>query len=390
MTGWRSGEIGMIDGNEAMTGASLTKVPVILGGRSYDIVIGSGLLNDPAPYLRDILTRPRLVVVTDETVAALYLQPLRQALDASGIETHALLLPPGEATKSFSQLESLCSQLLDLEVERRDTIMALGGGVIGDLVGFSAAILRRGVHVIQVPTTLLSQVDSSVGGKTGINMAQGKNLVGAFHQPRLVLIDLDTLQSLDMRQRRAGYAEVVKYGLIDQPDFFNWLEKNGHAVLQGDRTAQNHAVATSCRAKAAVVAADEKESGARALLNLGHSFGHALEAAAGYDGRLLHGEAVAIGMVMAFELSTRLGLAPADEAERVRRHLDALGLPTDARTLELGLDGDAMLALIAQDKKVESGHLVFILLRGIGQAFISRDAPLPEVKAYLDDYFVGR
>ncbi len=365
----------------------IAKVPVTLGERSYDIVIGSGLLNNPASYLNDVLVRPRLVVVADETVADLYLEPLKRALSAAGIEGHAILLPPGEATKNFAHLEKLCSGLLDLGVERRDAIVALGGGVVGDLVGFAASILRRGVNVIQIPTTLLSQVDSSVGGKTGINVVQGKNLIGAFHQPRLVLIDLDTLQSLDMRQRRAGYAEVVKYGLIDQPDFFDWLEKNGRDVLEGDRAAQSHAVAISCRAKAAVVAADEKESGARALLNLGHSFGHALEAAAGYDGRLLHGEAVAIGMVMALDLSVRLGLAPAHDAERVRHHLKSLDLPTDARVLDLGLDGDAMMALIAQDKKVESGRLVFILLRGIGQAFVSRDAPLPEVKAYLDGCF---
>ncbi|WP_281299736.1 MULTISPECIES: 3-dehydroquinate synthase [unclassified Iodidimonas] len=362
-------------------------VPVGLGDRGYDIVIGEGLLADPGRWLGDLLLRPRLALVSDETVFGLYGDMVMDALAKAGIRADRHIIPAGEGAKSFSELERLCAALLDFDIERRDLVLALGGGVVGDLTGFACAILRRGVDVVQMPTTLLSQVDSSVGGKTGINVPQGKNLIGAFHQPRRVLIDLMSLDSLTMRERRAGYAEVMKYGLIDQPDFFSWLEDHGADVLLGDRRAQAFAVAQSCRSKARVVAADEREQGQRALLNLGHTFGHALEAHAGYDGRLLHGEAVAIGCVMAFELSARLSLCPPDDAARLRQHLQKTGLPIRcediAGDLFKGLGADRMIALMQQDKKVENGMIGFILARGIGRAFISRDVPMPVLRDYL-------
>lgn len=353
--------------------ADIVRVP--LGDRSYEIRIGEGLIDGLGAAIRDLVTRPRVVLVSDETVAGHYLARARAGLEAVGIAGTSVILPPGEASKSFAMLEELAGRLIDLGVERKDLLVALGGGVIGDLVGFAAAILHRGIAVVQVPTSLLAQVDSSVGGKTGINLAQGKNLVGAFHQPRRVLIDLATLDSLDQRQRCAGYAEIVKYGLIDQADFFTWLERHGAALLAGDRAVQTHAIATSCKAKAAIVATDEREGGQRALLNLGHTFGHALEAVTGYDGSLLHGEAVAIGMVLALDLSVLLGLAPADDALRLRRHLAAVGLPTAAAVPGHRLEPDRLLALMARDKKAESGRPAFILARGIGKAFISRDVP---------------
>ncbi|MDP6873322.1 MAG: 3-dehydroquinate synthase, partial [Alphaproteobacteria bacterium] len=303
-----------------------------------------------------------------------------------GIRNDAIIVPAGEGSKNFTQLQSLLDRLLELQVERRDTILALGGGVVGDLAGFAAAILRRGIDFIQLPTTLLAQVDSSVGGKTAINAAQGKNLIGAFYQPRLVLADVTTLTSLPARELRAGYGEVVKYGLIDDFEFFQWLEKNGADLLAGSGAAMRHAVAVSCRAKAAIVARDERESGDRALLNLGHTFAHALEAEAGYDGRLLHGEAVSVGMCMAFALSTRLGLCPSQDAERVRRHLSEMELPTGTDGLGLAaLTAETMLGHMRQDKKVTDGQLTFILARGIGQAFVTRDVAEADVKEMLYD-----
>jgi 3-dehydroquinate synthase len=282
-------------------------------------------------------------------------------------------------------LESLCEDLLSAEVERGDVVIALGGGVIGDLTGFAASILRRGCRFVQAPTTLLAQVDSSVGGKTGINTRSGKNLVGSFHQPSLVLADTATLATLPLRELRAGYAEVVKYGLINDAAFFAWCEANGPALLSGDAAAQAHAIAVSCQAKAAVVAADERETlGLRALLNLGHTFGHALEAEAGYGAALLHGEAVAIGMMQAFDFSVRLGLCPAHDARRVRAHLEATGLPTSARAHGVNASGDRLVAHMAQDKKKEAGKLPFILARGIGQCFLARDIDLADVARFLD------
>ncbi|MDP6688661.1 MAG: 3-dehydroquinate synthase [Alphaproteobacteria bacterium] len=361
-------------------------VRVELAERSYDIIIGEGLLADAGTYLAPVLTRPRVVIVSDETVAGLHLPPLREALNRSGIRNDAIIVPAGEGSKNFTQLQSLLDRLLELRVERRDTILALGGGVVGDLAGFAAAILRRGIDFIQLPTTLLAQVDSSVGGKTAINAAQGKNLIGAFYQPRLVLADVTTLTSLPARELRAGYGEVVKYGLIDDFEFFQWLEKNGADLLAGSGAAMRHAVAVSCRAKAAIVARDERESGDRALLNLGHTFAHALEAEAGYDGRLLHGEAVSVGMCMAFALSTRLGLCPSQDAERVRRHLSEMELPTGTDGLGLAaLTAETMLGHMRQDKKVSDGQLTFILARGIGQAFVTRDVAEADVKEMLYD-----
>ncbi len=363
-----------------------TTVRVELAERSYDIVIGEDLLAGAGAYLGPILARPRVVIISDETVAGLHLAPLQASLNEAGIKNDAIIVPPGEGSKNFAQLQSLLDSLLDLRVERRDTILALGGGVIGDLAGFAAAILRRGIDFIQLPTTLLSQVDSSVGGKTAINAAQGKNLIGAFYQPRLVLADVAALASLPARELRAGYGEVVKYGLIDDFAFFEWLEKNGADLLAGSAEALRHAVAVSCRSKAAIVARDEREKGDRALLNLGHTFAHALEAEAGYDGRVLHGEAVAVGLGMAFTLSTRLGLCPSQDSERVRRHLSAMGLPTEARQLGLeGLTAETMLAHMRQDKKVADGQLTFVLARGIGRSFITKDVDEGAVREMLQD-----
>ena len=359
-------------------------VRVELGARSYDILIGAGVLSDAGAALKPVLSRPRTVIVTDEHVAAAHLPAVRDACAGAGIESDAIVLPPGEATKSFAQLERLCGELIDRKVGRDDIVLALGGGVIGDLAGFAAAILRRGVDFVQAPTTLLAQVDSSVGGKTAINVAQGKNLVGAFHQPRLVLADVGVLDTLPEREVLAGYAEVVKYGLLGDRDFFDWLEVNGPAVVAGDRAARIEAVARSCEAKARIVAADERESGERALLNLGHTFGHALEAEGGYDGRILHGEAVAIGMVQAFEMSARLGLCAGQDVERVRRHFEAVGLPR--RPADRGLAGvpaERLVDHMAQDKKVRDGRLTFVLVRGIGEAFVTRDVEAPAVTAYL-------
>jgi 3-dehydroquinate synthase len=311
---------------------------------------------------------------------------LQDSLQAAGIRHSHIILPAGEQTKGFSHLESLVERVLEEGIDRTTTLLALGGGVVGDITGFAAGILLRGLPYIQVPTTLLAQVDSSVGGKTGINTRQGKNLVGVFHQPRLVVADVDTLASLDPRQLRAGYAEVVKYGLIGDRHFFEWLETSGAAVCGGDRNAQKRAVVVSCAAKAAIVAADEREAGQRALLNFGHTFGHALEAETGFGDALLHGEAVAIGMIMAFELSVRLKLCPAADADRVRRHFAAVDLPT-------GLGGrvggnatpERLLDHMRRDKKVQDSRITFVLVRGIGEAFVTREVPLEDVSRLLRD-----
>ena len=334
--------------------------------------------------MASVLARPRVAIITDSTVAALHLTQLQESLDAAGIQNDVIIIPAGEGSKNFTQLQAVLDQLLELRIERRDTIVALGGGVVGDLAGFAAAILRRGVDFIQIPTTLLSQVDSSVGGKTAVNVSQGKNLVGAFYQPRLVLADVSALSTLPERELRAGYGEVVKYGLIDDFAFFEWLEGNGPHMLDGVPSALAHAVAVSCRSKAAIVARDERESGDRALLNLGHTFAHALEAEAGYDGRLLHGEAVAIGLDMAFTLSSQLGLCPSQDSARVRRHLERMGLPVSASQMGLGtLTADVMLGHMRQDKKVSQGQLTFILAKGIGQSFITNDVSEDAVKEML-------
>jgi 3-dehydroquinate synthase len=364
------------------------RVHVGLGDRAYDILIGADLLATAGMRLRPVLAMPRVVVITDATVAPLYLAVLTASLESAGIAYDSVVMPAGEQTKSFRSLEDLVEQVLALRIERRTTLVALGGGVIGDLTGFAAGILLRGLDFVQVPTTLLAQVDSAVGGKTGINTRTGKNLVGLFHQPRLVLADIATLATLDARQRRAGYAEVVKYGLIGDADFFTWLEANGQTLLAGDPQHLIEAVAVSCRAKAAIVAADEREGGIRALLNLGHTFGHALEAETGFSDRLLHGEAVAAGMMLAFDLSVRLGYCPAADVERLRRHLAAVGLSTGLKVLA-GCPPERLLAHMQGDKKVADGRLTFILARGIGRAFIDRAAPLAAVRALLADALAG-
>lgn len=365
-------------------------VRVALDARSYDIVIEDGALDQAGERLKPYARQGRMVVVTDAHVAAAQLPRLDASLRAAGIRVEPVILPPGEATKSWRHLEQLMDALLALEVERGDHVVALGGGVIGDLVGFAAAILKRGCHFIQVPTTLLAQVDSSVGGKTAINTRAGKNLVGAFYQPALVLIDPSTLDSLPPRETRAGYAEVVKYGLIDDPDFFAWCESDGHRLLAGDPEARAYAIEKSVSAKAAIVADDEREtSGRRALLNLGHTFGHALEADTGFSDTLLHGEAVAAGMALAFRYSVRLGLCAAEDADRVAAHLSAIGLPHDLATAHVSADGAALVGHMLHDKKMAAGTLPFLLARGIGATFLSKDVLLDDVSAFLDEERAG-
>ena len=362
-------------------------VDVSLGERSYQIHVGTDILIEAGKLLEPVLQQKRVVVVSDENVIALHHARLADSLESSGIEHNSIALPAGEHVKSFQHLEMLLDRLLEMRIERGDAIVALGGGVIGDLAGFAASILRRGVDVIQAPTTLLAQVDSSVGGKTAINTRFGKNLIGTFHQPKLVLADTETLATLPDRDMRSGYAEVLKYGLIDQPDFFGWLEANGARVISRDPEATRHAVVTSCQAKARVVSADERENGSRALLNLGHTFAHALEAEVAYEGRLTHGEAVAIGIVMAFDLSTSLGLCPAEDAARVRRHIAGIGLPTSATSVP-GLESirpETLVGHMRQDKKVRGQRLTFILCHGIGQAFVTSDVDEQAVIAMLGE-----
>ncbi|MGX7875185.1 3-dehydroquinate synthase [Mesorhizobium sp. ORM6] len=359
-------------------------VEVGLGDRAYDILIGPGLLSRAGEEISRRLPGTRAAVVTDENVAAAHLDMLKAGLEKGGIQPAVITMPPGEKTKSFAHLEEVVDGVLAARLERGDVVIALGGGVIGDLTGFAAGIVRRGMNFVQVPTSLLAQVDSSVGGKTGINSARGKNLVGVFHQPKLVLADTEVLDTLPIREFRAGYAELAKYGLIDRPEFFAWLETNwGRVFAGGPERAQ--AIAEACRAKADVVARDEFETGDRALLNLGHTFGHALEAATRYDGtRLVHGEGVAIGMALAHRFSSRLNLASPDDAARVEAHLSAVGLPWRMADIPGELpDAEALLAFITQDKKVSRGALTFILTRGIGQAFIAKDVPASEVLSFL-------
>jgi 3-dehydroquinate synthase len=358
-------------------------VRVALGARAYDIVIGRGLLASLGTRIAALKPQAKAAFISDENVAGLHLAAAKAALEKAGIASGTIVVPPGEASKSFATLESVCEQLITAKVERGDLVIALGGGVVGDLAGFAAAIVRRGLDYVQVPTTLLAQVDSSVGGKTAIDSVQGKNLIGAFHQPILVLADSAILDTLPLRQFRAGYAEVVKYGLLGDPAFFSWLEANAADVFSG-AAAREHAIATSCRMKADIVARDERETGERALLNLGHTFGHAFEAAAGFSDRLLHGEAIAIGMVLAFQFSARLNLLPPTESERVVRHLAAVGLPTHVSEIPGGPPGlEQLMDLMAQDKKVKRGTLTFILARGIGRAFVADKVDPDEIRAFV-------
>jgi len=359
---------------------------VALDERSYDIIAAPGVLSNAGDYFLPLLKTRRVIIVTDSNVGPLYLDRLGQSLADSGIVYDAVTLPAGEATKSMAHFEQLLEKILAMGIERGTTLIALGGGVIGDITGFAASTLLRGIDFIQVPTTLLSQVDSSVGGKTGINAKAGKNLIGAFHQPRLVLIDTESLNSLPKRELLAGYAEVVKYGLLGDADFFNWLEENGKKLIDGDQDVRREAILRSCAAKADVVAQDEREGGVRALLNLGHTFGHALEKECGYDGGLLHGEAVAIGMVMAFEYCAAQGLCPQEDVVRVKEHLLSLDMPVDLKALPCeGWTAELLMKHMLKDKKVKDGKVMFVLVRGIAQAYLSRDVEDGALQEYLDD-----
>jgi 3-dehydroquinate synthase len=364
-------------------------VRVALADRSYDIVIGRGQIATLGARIEALRPHAKTFIVTDGNVALHHLDAVEAALAESGVAHSQLVVPPGEGTKSFKVFADVCEAVIAARIERGDLVIALGGGVIGDLAGFAASAVRRGLDYVQVPTTLLAQVDSSVGGKTAINSAHGKNLIGAFHQPILVIADTTLLDTLPPREFRAGYAEVVKYGLLNDPAFFAWLEANWREVFAGGNSASSareHAIAVSCRAKAAIVARDERETGERALLNFGHTFGHALEAACGFSDRLLHGEAVAAGIALAFGFSARLGLIAAAEAERAVRHLAAVGLPTRLRDIPGRLpDADVLLQLMAQDKKVKRGELTFILVRGIGAAFVEPRVDPARVRAFLSE-----
>ncbi len=370
-----------------MSGTAETRrVRVELGQRGYDIHIGAGLLGRAGALMAPLLAQPRVLTITDETVAGHWLAPYRAALKAAGISGRELILPPGEATKSFEYLERVVRWLLETGVQRNTMLVALGGGVIGDLTGFAAAVTLRGIPFVQIPTTLLAQVDSSVGGKTAIDTPEGKNLVGAFHQPSMVLADTEVLDSLAKRQVLAGYAEVVKYGLLGARDFFEWCEANAEAVVAGDAVARAHAIEASCKAKAAIVAEDELETGRRALLNLGHTFAHAFEAEAGFGDDLLHGEAVAIGMIAAFEFSARLGICRGQDVARVRAHFDAIGLPTTLSGIkDAGWTAEKLIAHMGRDKKADAGRLTFILTRGIGDAFVQRGVDVGGLVPYLED-----
>ncbi|WP_066589858.1 3-dehydroquinate synthase [Sphingomonas pruni] len=362
----------------------MTIVPVSLGSRSYDIVIERGLLDRAAEHLKPLSRGRSMAIVSDANVAP-HLATLQAALAAAGIASEAIVLPPGEGTKSWAQLEALTDRLLAHGVERGDYVIALGGGVIGDLVGFASSIVKRGCGFVQIPTTLLAQVDSSVGGKTAINTRAGKNLIGAFHQPGLVLIDPDVLDTLPARETRAGYAEVVKYGLIDDFAFFEWCEANGDKLLAGDPEAREHAIAHSVGAKARIVAEDERETtGKRALLNLGHTFGHALEAETGFSDRLLHGEGVAAGMALAFAYSARRGLCPGQDAERVAVHLRAVGLPDGIKAAGIDASGATLVDHMRHDKKMDAGTLPFLLAHGIGRTYLDHSVDLADVEAFLD------
>jgi len=364
-------------------------VRVDLGARGYDIIVGVGLLDQIDRLITPVLERKRVAVITDSNVGPLYRTTVEAALSRSSITFETFVLPAGEATKTFGQIERLTEALLAEKAERGMTLLALGGGVIGDITGFVAAILLRGVPFIQIPTTLLAQVDSSVGGKTGVNSAHGKNLIGSFYQPRLVVADMAVLEQLPVRELRAGYAETLKYGLIDDPEFFTWLEAHGTDLLAGDRDARRHAVVHCCQAKARIVAEDEREAGRRALLNLGHTFAHAIEAEAGYGGRVLHGEAVALGMVLAFRLSARLGHCDRGDGDRLERHLIDTGLPARAGDVDINWSPAALIEHMSRDKKVQDGRVTFVLARGIGQAFTTNDVPDDALKAVLAEFADG-
>ncbi|MFV0295723.1 MAG: 3-dehydroquinate synthase [Hyphomicrobiaceae bacterium] len=368
------------------TQSGVANVGVELAERRYDVLIGPGLLEQAADIIAERLGPVRCGIVTDSNVARHHLVCLEQSLQQSGRHLGTIELPPGEATKSLEQLGIVTDGLIGMGLERSDLVVALGGGVIGDLAGFAASMVRRGLRYVQIPTSLLAQVDSSVGGKTAINSPHGKNLIGAFHQPSLVIADTDALSTLPRRQLKAGYAEVVKYGLLGDRPFYDWLDQNWQRLFGNDPSVLTEAVRRSVEAKAAIVARDETETGDRMLLNLGHTFGHALEAWAGYSDTLLHGEAVAIGMAQAFRFSEEAGLLAKGEAARVEAHLKKVGLPTRISDIPGSArpTTDTLLTLMAQDKKVKAGRMTFILVRDIGEAFISRDVDMARLKAFLE------
>ena len=367
------------------------KLRINLRENSYDIIIEHGLLSNLGALISQKSVNPKTFIVTDNNISVHWLKRTIESLSAQGISPKVLEVPVGEGTKSFINLEKIIDQLLESKVDRDSLLVALGGGVIGDLAGFAGAVTLRGIQVVQVPTTLLSQVDSSVGGKTGINVRQGKNLVGSFYQPSLVAIDTQVLETLPPRQLFAGYAEVVKYGLIKDCSFFDWLELNGKKVLEGDKLAQQFAIFTSCRIKAEIVEADEKEQDLRAILNFGHTFGHALEAEAGYDGNLLHGEAVSIGMVMAIELSKNLGYLSGQDAGRATKYIRNIGLPTNIKSIEgsTSWNPDGLMQHMQHDKKVSNGQLRFVLLKGIGEAYLTADVEKKEVYSIIERSLSG-
>ena len=361
-----------------------TTVKVELGLRSYNIIIGASVIENAGAYIKQVATPSHVIIVTDENVALHWLEKLIQSLKDENLSILTRILPPGEQTKSMNQLHSLIDWMLGQNIDRKSVVIALGGGVIGDLAGFAAAITLRGLPYIQIPTSLLAQVDSSVGGKTGVDTHHGKNLIGAFHQPKLVLADIESLSTLPKRQIVSGYAEIVKYGLINDPSFFEWCERNGSAILDGDLETIRHAVEKSCYAKAGIVAQDEFERDNRALLNLGHTFGHAFEAQTGFNDLLLHGEAVALGILCAFELSLQLGYCSGQEIERIRAHFIKMGLPTSLDSIaEPDWEPNALLAHMEKDKKTEYGKLTLILTHGIGLASIYREVPKDNVHRYL-------
>ena len=367
------------------------KLRINLKENSYDIIIEHGLLSELGALISKKFGKPKTFIVTDSNIAVHWLKQTIESLSAQGMSPKVLEVPVGESTKSFINLEKIIDQLLESKVDRDSVLIALGGGVIGDLAGFAGAVTLRGIKVIQVPTTLLSQVDSSVGGKTGVNVRQGKNLVGSFHQPSLVAIDTQVLQTLPSRQLFAGYAEVLKYGLIKDQSFFDWLELNGKKVLEGDKLAQQFAIFTSCRIKAEIVEADEKEKNLRAILNFGHTFGHALEAEAGYDGNLLHGEAVSIGMVLAIELSKSLGYLSGQDAGRAVEYIRNIGLPTNINSIEgsTSWHPDGIIQHMQHDKKVSNGQLRFVLIKGIGEALLTADVERNDIYSVIEKSLSG-
>lgn len=360
----------------------MKNLTVDLDERSYDILIGNGVVEKLPAFLKDALGQKKTFIITDENVAKLHLEKIENLLKDAGIEVKSKILPAGEATKSFAKLQDICDWLLSEKIERKSTIIALGGGVIGDLVGFAASMLLRGIPFIQIPTTVLAQVDSSVGGKTAINSPMGKNLVGAFYQPKLVIADTEILQTLPKREFLSGYAEVVKYGLINAPEFFDWLDDNS---LDNEKSLQQ-AIHFSCESKANIVAMDEREGGVRALLNLGHTFGHALEAETGFSEKLLHGEAVALGCIMAFKLSVQLGYCEQSQVDKIIQHFEKVGLPTDPKKYLSDWNVEKLISHMQSDKKVKDGTIVFILATAIGRAYVAEDVAVAQLQKFLEEY----